>query len=83
MSNNNRHPRDVEIVEEQSESSLGFVVDIVDDDPRLEDGREPDEMDLQIKPHPNGYQYTLWWEEDGKRKQRDGVIPFSDPRDEV
>lgn len=83
MTQDNRHPREVNVIEEQEEPNLGFVVDIIDDDPEIQDNPEATDANLQIKPHPSGYQYTLWWKEDGQRKQRDGVIRFVDRRDEV
>lgn len=83
MSNDNRHPREVNLVTENEDPTLGYIIDVIDPDVRLKDGREPERVNLQIKPHPQGFQYTLWWEEDGERKQRDDVIRFSDPRDEL
>lgn len=79
----NRHPRTVNSVVEQEHESLGWAINLLDPDVRLEDGRELQNVDIQLKPHPNGYQYTLWWKENGEKKQRDGVIRFSDPRDEL
>lgn len=79
----NRHPRNILHKAHSEHSQLGWVIDLMDDDVRLNDGREPEGVDLQIKPHPSGFQYTLWWKEDGEKKQRDGVIRFEDPRDAV
>lgn len=84
MSSANRHPREPEVTSREDEQ-CGFVIDVVEEQVvQLEDGREPSDVDIQMKPHPNGYQVTIWWTDDeGNRKQNDQVIWFEDPRDRV
>lgn len=87
MTDKNRHEREPDMHERMGDPELGFVVGFTDPDPRpdtssrfVSDGGVADAQ-VQIKPHPMGYQVTMWWTtEEGERRQRDEVINFKDPR---
>lgn len=77
----NRHTREVHPQGEEHDH-LGFIVDFQDPNPNVDGVRSDDPVDVQIKPHPDGYQVTLWWtSEDGDRKTNNRVVRLEDPRD--
>jgi len=63
---------------------IGFGVMIQDSGTDLEDVYSNDPVDVQVKPHPQGYQISVWWTaEDGEtRKENDVVVRTEDPRDQ-
>lgn len=53
----------------EPDDDLGFVTTIQDCGHDLENVAEYDPVDIQVKPHPLGYQIDYWYtDEEGKRK---------------
>lgn len=69
----------------ESNDYLGFVADIQDSGHDLDGVAGEDPVDLQIKPHTNGYQVDMWWTdtESGKRRSTTAHIHPEDPRDRM
>ncbi len=68
MSDDNRHARKPRVLNETN-AALGFIVTVLDDEPDIEGIDPVDSVDIQLKPHPNGYQIDCWFtDEDGQRQ---------------